>query len=173
MIGAGGLGSPAALYLAGAGIGTLGLVDADVVDESNLHRQVIHGEDRVGMNKCVSAKQTIAKFNRHTNVITYEVRLTAENAAEIIGSTEHNWDLVMDGSDNASTRYLINDACCIFKKPLVSGSALQWEGQVTVLNYLNGPCYRCLYPLPPPAATVTNCSDGGVIGMVPGLIGQI
>ena len=170
MIGAGGLGSPAALYLSGAGIGTLGLVDADVVDESNLHRQVIHTEDRVGMLKTESAKQTISSFNRHTKVITYEERLTNENASRIIGG---DWDIVMDGSDNAATRYLINDACVIAKKPLVSGSALQWEGQITVLNFLDGPCYRCLYPKPPPAAAVTNCSDGGVVGMVPGLIGQM
>jgi len=114
--------------LAGAGIGTIGLVDADVVDESNLHRQVIHNEERVGMNKCQSAKITISKFNKHTKVICYETRLSAENATEIVGSQEHNWDIVMDGSDNAATRYLINDVCCIFKKPLVSGSALQWEG---------------------------------------------
>ena len=170
MIGAGGLGSPAALYLSGAGIGTLGLVDADVVDESNLHRQVIHSEERIDMLKTESAKKTISSFNRHTKVVTYEERLTNENASRIIGG---DWDIVMDGSDNAATRYLINDACVIHKKPLVSGSALQWEGQITVLNFLDGPCYRCLYPKPPPAATVTNCSDGGVVGMVPGLIGQM
>ena len=124
LIGAGGLGSPAALYLAGAGIGVLGLVDADIVDESNLHRQVIHTEARVGVNKTRSAKKTISEFNRFTNVVTFETRLNSENAAEIIGSEEHAWDIVMDGSDNAGTRYLINDACVIFKKPLVSGSAL-------------------------------------------------
>jgi adenylyltransferase/sulfurtransferase len=170
MIGAGGLGSPAALYLSGAGIGTLGLVDADHVDESNLHRQVIHTEDRLGMSKVESAKFALSKFNRHTVVHTFNVRLTPENASSIIGG---DWDLVMDGSDNAATRYLINDACVVHKKPLVSGSALQWEGQITVLNFLDGPCYRCLYPKPPPAAAVTNCSDGGVVGMVPGLIGQM
>ena len=170
MIGAGGLGSPAALYLSGAGIGTLGLVDADYVDESNLHRQVIHTEDRLGMSKVESAKFALSSFNRHTKVLTFNERLTTENASSIIGG---DWDLVMDGSDNAATRYLINDACVLFKKPLVSGSALQWEGQITVLNFLDGPCYRCLYPKPPPAAAVTNCSDGGVVGMVPGLIGQM
>jgi len=143
LIGAGGLGSPACLYLAGAGIGTIGLVDADTVDESNLHRQVIHTEERLGMNKCQSAKIQVQQFNRHTKVECYETRLTSDNASEIIGK---DWDVVMDGSDNAATRYLINDACVIFGKPLVSGSALQWEGQITVLNYLNGPCYRCLYP---------------------------
>lgn len=124
LIGAGGLGSPAALYLSGAGIGTLGLVDADVVEESNLHRQVIHTEDRVGMNKTQSAKIQISQFNRHTSVVCFEVRLTNKNAQEIVGSKEWDWDVVMDGSDNASTRYLINDICCINNKPLVSGSAL-------------------------------------------------
>jgi molybdopterin/thiamine biosynthesis adenylyltransferase len=173
LIGAGGLGSPASLYLAGAGVGTLGLVDADVVDESNLHRQVIHTEERVGQKKIESAQAQIQAFNRFTKVVGFDARLTASNAEEIIGSEQHCWDLVMDGSDNAATRYLINDACVLFKKPLVSGSALQWEGQITVLNYLDGPCYRCLYPKPPPAHAVTNCSDGGVVGMVPGVIGQL
>ena len=125
----------------------------------------------MGMNKTQSAKIAISQFNRHCNVVTFETRITSENASSLIGSKEHNWDIVMDGSDNAATRYLINDACVIHGKPLVSGSALQWEGQITVLNYLEGPCYRCLYPKPPPAAAVTNCSDGGVIGMVPGMIG--
>ena len=124
LIGAGGLGSPASLYLSGAGIGTLGLVDADHVEESNLHRQVIHTEERVGMNKTQSAKISINQFNRHCEVVTFETRLTSENARQIIGSEEHNWDIVMDGSDNAATRYLINDACVLLKKPLVSGSAL-------------------------------------------------
>ena len=132
---------------------------------------MIHTEERVGMNKTQSAKIAISQFNRHCNVVTYETRITSENASSLIGSEEHNWDIVMDGSDNAATRCLINDACVIHGKPLVSGSALQWEGQITVLNYLEGPCYRCLYPKPPPAAAVTNCSDGGVIGMVPGMIG--
>lgn len=124
MIGAGGLGSPAALYLSGAGVGTLGLVDADVVEESNLHRQVIHAESRVGVNKTVSAKEQISQLNRFTNVITIQERLTSENVDAIIGSADHKWDIVMDGSDNAATRYLINDACCKYEKPLVSGSAL-------------------------------------------------
>eukprot|EP00355_Strombidium_rassoulzadegani_P009725 CAMPEP_0168620582 /NCGR_PEP_ID=MMETSP0449_2-20121227/7218_1 /TAXON_ID=1082188 /ORGANISM="Strombidium rassoulzadegani, Strain ras09" /LENGTH=393 /DNA_ID=CAMNT_0008661605 /DNA_START=8 /DNA_END=1186 /DNA_ORIENTATION=+ len=173
LIGAGGLGSPAALYLSGAGVGTLGLVDADVVDESNLHRQVIHTEKNVGVKKVESARGQIGLFNRHTRVVAIDARLNSENAMDIIGSKEHHWDIVMDGSDNAATRYLINDACVIYNIPLVSGSALQWEGQVTVLNYLDGPCYRCLYPKPPPAEAVTNCSDGGVIGMVPGIIGNL
>ena len=125
------------------------------------------------MNKTQSAKVAISKFNRFTKVVTFETRLTNENASDIIGSKEYDWDIVMDGSDNAGTRYLINDACVIYGKPLVSGSALKWEGQITVLNYKNGPCYRCLYPNPPPAIAVTSCSDGGVVGMVPGLIGQM
>ena len=169
IVGAGGLGSPAGLYLAGAGIGTLGLVDADVVEESNLHRQVIHTEKNIGKNKTVSAKEAILNFNHHIKVITYETRLNNSNAKEIVDG----WDVVMDGSDNAATRYLINDICMILRKPLVSGSALQLEGQVTVYGLRGGPCYRCMFPLPPPAHTVVNCSDGGVLGMVPGLIGNL
>ena len=169
LIGAGGLGSPAALYLAGAGIGTIGLVDADTVDESNLHRQVIHTEERLDMNKTLSAKKAIEAFNRHVEVKTYECRFTRENAMELLQAED--WTVVMDGSDNAPTRYLISDACVRAGKPLVSGSALQWDGQVTVYNFAGGPCYRCLFPLPPPPETMTNCSDGGVLGMVPGLIG--
>ena len=126
IIGAGGLGSPAALYLAGAGIGTIGLVDADEVDESNLHRQVIHSEERLGMNKTASAKQAIAAFNRHVEVMTFETRFTKENAMALLSAQD--WDVVMDGSDNAPTRYLISDACVKAGKPLVSGSALQWDG---------------------------------------------
>jgi len=124
IVGAGGLGSPAGMYLAGAGIGTLGLVDGDIVEESNLHRQVIHTEKNIGKLKVHSAKETILAFNRHVNVVTFETRLTRENAREIVA----DWDIVMDGSDNAATRYLINDICMILKKPLVSGSALQMEG---------------------------------------------
>ena len=168
-IGAGGLGSPAALYLAGAGIGVIGLVDADEVDESNLHRQVIHNEQRLGMNKTQSAKAAIEAFNRHVEVRTFETRFTRENAMELLAAED--WTVVMDGSDNAPTRYLISDACVRAGKILVSGSALQWDGQITVYNFQGGPCYRCLFPLPPPPETMTNCSDGGVLGMVPGLIG--
>ena len=169
IVGAGGLGSPAGMYLAGAGIGTLGLVDGDIVEESNLHRQVIHTEKNIGKLKVLSAKETILAFNRHVNVVTFETRLTKENAHEIVA----DWDIVMDGSDNAATRYLINDICIILKKPLVSGSALQMEGQITVYGLNGGPCYRCMFPEPPPAHTVVNCSDGGVLGMVPGLIGNL
>lgn len=169
IVGAGGLGSPAGLYLAGAGIGTLGIVDGDIVEESNLHRQVIHTEANIGKNKTVSAKQAIFNFNHHIKVITYETRLTKDNAKEIV----EGWDIVMDGSDNPATRYLINDICMILKKPLVSGSAIQLEGQITVYGLRGGPCYRCMFPEPPPPYTVTNCSDGGVLGMVPGLIGNL
>jgi molybdopterin/thiamine biosynthesis adenylyltransferase len=169
IVGAGGLGSPAGLYLAGAGVGTIGLVDGDIVEESNMHRQVIHTEKNIGKLKTASAKETILAFNHHINVHTYETRLTRENAKEIV----EGWDIVMDGSDNAATRYLINDICMILKKPLVSGSALQLEGQITVYGLRGGPCYRCMFPEPPPAHTVVNCSDGGVLGMVPGLIGNM
>ena len=123
------------------------------------------------MNKTLSAKKAIEAFNRHVEVKTYECRFTRENAMELLQAEE--WTVVMDGSDNAPTRYLISDACVRAGKPLVSGSALQWDGQVTVYNFAGGPCYRCLFPLPPPPETMTNCSDGGVLGMVPGLIGQI
>lgn len=169
IVGAGGLGSPAGLYLAGAGIGTLGIVDGDIVEESNLHRQVIHTEANIGKNKTVSAKEAIFNFNHHIKVVTYETRLTRENAKEIV----EGWDIVMDGSDNPATRYLINDICIILKKPLVSGSAIQLEGQISVYGLRRGPCYRCMFPEPPPPYTVTNCSDGGVLGMVPGLIGNL
>ena len=146
----------------------MGLVDADTVDESNLHRQVIHMESRIDQPKVESAKEQIRQFNRFTNVETYKSRFTPENALEILAG---EWDIVMDGSDNAPTRYLISDACVIAKKPLVSGSALKWEGQCTVYNYKNGPCYRCLFPVSPPAKVMQSCADGGVVGMVPGLIG--
>ena len=169
IVGAGGLGSPAGMYLAGAGIGTIGLVDGDIVEESNLHRQVIHTEKNIGKLKVLSAKETILAFNRHVHVVTFETRLTKENAQEIVS----DWDIVMDGSDNAATRYLINDICMILKKPLVSGSALQMEGQISVYGLNGGPCYRCMFPTPPPAHTVVNCSDGGVLGMVPGIIGNL
>ena len=169
IVGAGGLGSPAALYLAGAGVGTIGLVDGDIVEESNLHRQVIHTEKNIGKNKTISAKESMLNFNHNINVVTYETRLDKENAKEIV----EGWDIVMDGSDNAATRYLINDICMILRKPLVSGSALQMEGQITVYGLNGGPCYRCMFPEPPPAHTVVNCSDGGVLGMVPGLIGNL
>ena len=167
IVGTGGLGSPASLYLSGAGVGTIGLVDDDVVEESNLHRQVVHMESRCGMPKVESAKQQIGLFNRFTNIRTHETRFTRENAMELI----KDYDIVLDGSDNAATRYLISDACVIGKKVLVSGSAVQWEGQATVYNHDGGPCYRCLFPKASPPSTVQDCSNGGVVGMVPGLIG--
>ena len=130
---------------------------------------MIHSEARIGVNKTVSAKTAMNLFNRHVEVVTYETHLTNQNAYDIV----KDWDIVMDGSDNPKARYLINDICIILKKPLVSGSALQWEGQITVYGYKGGPCYRCLFPVPTPPGSVTNCSDGGVLGMVPGIIGNL
>ncbi|CAI2371710.1 unnamed protein product [Moneuplotes crassus] len=169
IVGAGGLGSPAALYLSGAGIGTIGLVDGDHVDSSNLHRQVIHNNKRVGINKTVSAKETISDFNEFVKVITVEEHLTKDNAEDLV----KDYDIIMDGLDNPKARYILNDACVLHGKPMVSGSALKWEGMVSVYNYKDSSCYRCVYPTPTPAKLVTNCADGGVIGMIPGIIGQL
>ena len=169
LIGAGGLGSPAALYLSGAGVGTIGIVDGDTVDSSNLHRQVIHNNKRVGMNKTLSAKATINDFNEFVNVVTIEEHLTKDNAMDLV----KDYDIIMDGLDNPKSRYILNDACVLNNKPLVSGSALKWEGMVSVYNYKDSSCYRCVYPTPTPAKLVTNCADGGVIGMIPGIIGQL
>ncbi|OZJ05966.1 hypothetical protein BZG36_01257 [Bifiguratus adelaidae] len=165
--GAGGLGSPAALYLGASGLGRLGIIDHDTVDTSNLHRQVIHTEDRVGVNKAESAKMAIKQINSLCEVVAYDLLLDSSNALNII----RNYDVVIDATDNAATRYLLNDACVLAGKPLVSGSALRLDGQLTIYNYRGGPCYRCLYPTPPPPETVTNCADGGVLGIVPGIIG--
>lgn len=167
IVGAGGLGAPAALYLAAAGIGQLGIVDYDVVELNNLHRQVIHNQERVGMMKSESARITVNSLNALCKCIPYHVALTPENAMDII----REYDIVLDCTDNAATRYLLNDACVLSGKPLVSGSALRMEGQLTVYNFDGSPCYRCLFPTPPPAASVTNCGDGGVLGCVPGMIG--
>jgi len=167
IVGAGGLGSPSSLYLAGAGIGRLGILDFDTVEESNLHRQVIHKESSVGVPKAVSAANAIRQFNSLVQVIPHVTALTSENALEILSQ----YDIIVDASDNVATRYLINDASVLLKKPLVSGAALRMEGQVTVYNYNGGPCYRCLYPQPPPPETVTDCANGGVLGVVPGIIG--
>mmetsp|Transcript_19533 Transcript_19533/g.32015 ORF Transcript_19533/g.32015 Transcript_19533/m.32015 type:complete len:454 (-) Transcript_19533:620-1981(-) len=167
LVGAGGLGSSAAMYLAGAGIGRIGLVDFDVVELNNLHRQIIHTEDRIGMPKVESAKIAMNRFNSDVECITYGTGINRENAVSLV----KQYDIVVDGSDNAPTRYLVNDACVVAGKPLVSGSALQMEGQLTVYNYDSGPCYRCLFPTPPPPAMVRNCADGGVLGVVPGIIG--
>ncbi|KAF9325819.1 Molybdenum cofactor synthesis protein 3 [Podila minutissima] len=167
VVGAGGLGSPCALYLGAAGVGRLGIVDHDVVDTSNLHRQIIHNEARQGMSKAQSAALSIQMINPHCQVIPYDLVLDSSNAQPVI----NQYDIVIDATDNVATRYLLNDACVLGNKPLVSGSALRLDGQLTIYNYRGGPCYRCLFPTPPPAETVTNCSDGGVLGVVPGIIG--
>eukprot|EP00049_Salpingoeca_infusionum_P000638 m.41356 g.41356 ORF g.41356 m.41356 type:complete len:493 (-) comp10546_c0_seq1:226-1704(-) len=167
VVGAGGLGCPVGMYLAAAGVGRLGFVDDDEVDVSNLHRQVLHTEDRVGMMKVDSIIASLKRLNSHVHFDAYRTRLLPSNALDIFS----RYDVVVDATDNAPTRYLINDACVLLNIPLVSGSALRLDGQLTVYNYKDSPCYRCLFPNPPPAATVTNCSDGGVLGAVPGTIG--
>ncbi|ORY91127.1 hypothetical protein BCR43DRAFT_498546 [Syncephalastrum racemosum] len=169
IVGAGGLGSPAALYLGAGGIGKLGIVDHDAVDISNLHRQVIHRETTQGINKAVSAALALQEIHPACHVVPYQLVLDSSNALDIV----RQYDVVLDCTDNVATRYLLNDACVLAGKPLVSGSALRLDGQLTVYNYRGGPCYRCLHPVPPPPATVTNCSDGGVLGVVPGVIGVL
>jgi len=166
IVGCGGLGCPSALYLAGAGIGRLGLIDHDSVDTSNLHRQIGHSEVKLGVNKAVSLASALHQLNSDISVIPHMTVLDSSNALEVI----RGYDIVLDCTDNVATRYLLSDACVILDKPLVSGSALRWEGQLTVYNYKNGPTYRCLYPQPPAPESVTNCSDGGVIGPVVGII---
>jgi adenylyltransferase/sulfurtransferase len=168
-IGTGGLGSPLLLYLAAAGIGTLGIVDFDVVDHSNLQRQVIHGTSWVGKPKIESAKDRIQEINPDCEVHLYETRLSSENALEII----EPYDIVVDGTDNFPTRYLVNDACVLLDKPNVYGSIFRFEGQATVFNYEGGPNYRDLYPEPPPPGMVPSCAEGGVLGILPGIIGVI
>jgi len=168
-IGAGGLGSPAAYYLAAAGVGTLGIIDADVVEESNLQRQIIHNMSRVGQYKAESAKQTIQELNPDIKVNTYIERLDETNVARIIA----DYDVIIDGTDNFPTRYLLNDAALLANKPVVHGSVFRFEGQVTVFNPYEGPCYRCLYPEPPPAALAPSCAEAGVLGVLPGVIGQL
>jgi molybdopterin/thiamine biosynthesis adenylyltransferase len=169
VVGAGGLGSPAALYLAGAGVKCLGIVDGDQVDITNLHRQTIHSEARVGMNKAASGALACRALNGSVSVCSHEEFLNERNALDIIAQ----YDVIVDATDNVVTRYLLNDACVLLRKPLVSGSALRMEGQLTVYSYCGGPCYRCIFPNPPPAHSVTNCSDGGVLGPVPGVIGTL
>ena len=169
MVGAGGLGSPSAYYLAAAGVGTMGIIDDDVVDLSNLQRQILHTQDRIGQPKTDSAKQTIQALNPDVRVITYQEKLTSKNIMDII----KDYDIVVDGCDNFPTRYLINDACVMAKKPNVHGSIFQFEGQASVFDPGNGPCYRCLYPQPPPAEMAPNCQEAGVLGVLPGLIGVI
>ncbi len=169
LIGAGGLGSPAALYLAAAGVGTLGLVDFDVVDASNLHRQILHGTSDVGRPKLESARDRIEDVNPNVDVRTYETRLTSENALEILA----DYDVVVDGTDNFATRYLTNDACVLLGKPNVYGSIFRFEGQASVFATPDGPCYRCLFPTPPPPGSVPSCAEGGVLGVLPGIVGTI
>ncbi|MEB3342372.1 molybdopterin-synthase adenylyltransferase MoeB [Okeania sp.] len=168
-IGTGGLGSPLLLYLAAAGIGNIGIVDFDIVDHSNLQRQVIHGTSWVGKPKIESAKNRIHEINPHCQVDLYETRISSENALDILKS----YDIVVDGTDNFPTRYLVNDACVLLNKPNVYGSIFRFEGQATVFNYEGGPNYRDLYPEPPPPGMVPSCAEGGVLGILPGMIGVI
>lgn len=169
VVGAGGLGSPAALYLAAAGVGTLGLVDWDVVDRSNLQRQILHGTDMIGRSKLDSARARIADLNPHVQLETIAARLTSANALDIL----RDWDVVLDGSDNFPTRYLVNDACVLLGRPNVYGAVLRFEGQVSVFDARQGPCYRCLFREPPPPALVPSCAEGGVLGVLPGIIGSL
>ncbi len=169
MVGAGGLGSPIGLYLAAAGVGTLGLVEFDTVDVTNLQRQVIHGTKDVGRPKVASARERIRDLNPHVEVVAHEAMLTSENALEII----RQYDLVVDGTDNFATRYLVNDACVLLGKPNVYGSIFRFEGQSTIFCTDQGPCYRCLYPEPPPPGLVPSCAEGGVLGVLPGLLGLV
>jgi adenylyltransferase/sulfurtransferase len=167
LVGAGGLGAPLGLYLAAAGIGRIGMVDFDVVDFTNLQRQVIHGTKDVGRKKLDSAMDKMGDINPNVRLEKHEVALTSDNALDII----RNYDYVVDGTDNFPTRYLVNDACVLLKKPNIYGSIFRFEGQCTVFAYPGGPCYRCLYPEPPPAGLVPSCAEGGVLGILPGIIG--
>jgi molybdopterin/thiamine biosynthesis adenylyltransferase/rhodanese-related sulfurtransferase len=169
LIGAGGLGSPAAYYLAAAGVGTMGIIDADVVDESNLQRQILHNTQRIGQYKAESARETIETLNPDVKVITYIERLDESNVARIIA----DYDVIIDGTDNFPTRYLLNDAAIIADKPVVHGSVFRFEGQLTVFKPYEGPCYRCLYPEPPPIALAPSCAEAGVLGVLPGIIGLL
>jgi sulfur-carrier protein adenylyltransferase/sulfurtransferase len=169
MVGAGGLGAPLGLYLAAAGVGRIGIVDFDVVDVSNLQRQVIHGTRDIGRKKLDSAADRMQDINPNVRIDKFDAGLTSENALEIL----RDYDIVVDGTDNFPTRYLVNDACVILKKPNVYGSIFRFEGQATVFAYEDGPCYRCLYPEPPPPGLVPSCAEGGVLGILPGVIGVI
>ena len=169
-IGAGGLGSPIAMYLAAAGVGKLGIVDFDTVDYSNLQRQILHTDADVGVSKAESAKVTLNALNPNTEVVLYKTRISSENALDLI----RPYDIVVDGTDNFPTRYLTNDACVLLKKPNVYGSIFRFEGQASVFApQMGGPCYRCLYPEPPPPGMVPSCAEGGVLGVLPGIIGCI
>ncbi|MCH7500691.1 MAG: molybdopterin-synthase adenylyltransferase MoeB [Nitrospinae bacterium] len=169
MIGAGGLGSPAAYYLAAAGIGHLGIVDFDKVDLSNLQRQIIHSTERIGMLKTESAKKTITALNPDVDVTLYNERINSQNIKELF----EGYDYIVDGSDNFATRFLVNDACVLMGKTNIHGSIFRFEGQATVFEPQDGPCYRCLYPEPPPPGLVPNCQEGGVLGVLAGIIGNI
>jgi sulfur-carrier protein adenylyltransferase/sulfurtransferase len=170
LVGAGGLGSPASLYLAAAGVGTIGIVDADVVDESNLQRQIVHSTERLGEPKVASAKRTIEALNPDVKVVPFEERLTSDNIERILGD---GWDVIVDGADNFPTRYLVNDASVWHGIPVVHGSIYRFEGQVTVFSPGAGPCYRCLFPTPPPPELAPSCAEGGVLGVLPGIIGSL
>ena len=169
MIGAGGLGAPLGLYLAAAGVGRLGIVDFDVVDFTNLQRQITFTTSDVGRPKNVAAKERLAALNPQIQIDTYNTRLTSENALDLF----KDYDIIVDGTDNFPTRFLVNDACVLLGKPNVYGSIFRFEGQATVFGYPDGPCYRCLYPEPPPPGLVPSCAEGGVLGVLPGIIGSI
>ncbi|MDX6495641.1 MAG: sulfur-carrier protein adenylyltransferase/sulfurtransferase [Gaiellales bacterium] len=169
LIGAGGLGSPAAMYLAAAGVGTLGIIDGDVVDRSNLQRQILHTEDRIGMAKVDSAEKTLKALNPEVKVVKYTERMTSENVMDVITG----YDVIVDGTDNFPTRYLLNDASLVANIPVVHGSIYQFEGSVTVYAPRVGPCYRCQYPEPPPPELAPSCAEGGVLGVLPGVVGTL
>jgi len=169
LLGAGGLGSPAGLYLAAAGVGTLGIIDMDVVDASNLQRQILHNMDRIGDRKVDSAKKTITAMNPDIDVVTYDTRLGADNVLDII----EGYDVIVDGTDNFPTRYLVNDASLLKRIPVVHGSIFRFEGQITVFDPYHGPCYRCMIPEPPPPELAPSCAEAGVLGVLPGIVGSI
>ena len=169
LVGAGGLGSPAALYLAAAGVGTIGIVDADVVELSNLQRQIVHGTGAVGRLKTDSARARLSDLNPHVAVVVHPVRLSSENALDILG----RYDFCLDGSDNFPTRYLVNDASVLLRKPYIYGSIFRFDGQVSIFGAPDGPCYRCLFSEPPPPDLVPNCAEAGVLGVLPGLVGSL
>ena len=169
VIGAGGLGSPAAIYLAAAGVGTIGICDFDVVDASNLQRQILHNSDRLGQSKVASARQTLTTLNPDVDVVPHDERLSADNVLDILDG----YDVILDGGDNFPTRYLVNDAALHLRKPVVHGSIFRFEGQATVFDPYNGPCYRCQFPEPPPPELAPSCAEAGVLGVLPGIIGSI
>ena len=169
IVGAGGLGSPTSIYLAAAGVGTIGLVDFDRVDATNLHRQILYGTSAIGRPKLEAAKERLEDLNDDVRVVTHATRLTSENALEILTG----YDVVIDGTDNFATRYLVNDACVLLGKPNVYGSIFRFDGQVSVFATKDGPCYRCLYPTPPPPHLVPSCAEGGVLGVLPGVVGTL